>query len=269
MLSSEPSSTPLSTFKIYGERCSGTNFVETLIGSNFPKFRRGRRYNWEKHNFVNPPYALDETLAVVVVRDVFDWLKSLHRSPHQVDYWYRDVDFSGFLRHEWSSTFNGFLIPNQQDLNVRFKELMYERHPVTGERIENVVELRNLKLASQLKVRKLYRNWVIVRFEEVRAEPEALVEHIAQTFRRRKARMFRRVEKDVSNFALPGDVAGKGRQRGYAEFTPEDRQFVMERLNMENERLLGYPYAFETGSQDSVIGHFPPPEIVEKRQRRV
>ncbi|WP_295534556.1 hypothetical protein [uncultured Thioclava sp.] len=245
MLFSDPPDAPLTTFKIYGERCSGTNFVETLITSNFPKFRRGRRYNWEKHNFVNPPYALDGTLAVVVVRDVFDWLKSLHRSPHQVGYWYRDVDFSGFLRHEWSGVINGALLPNQQNLPVRFQELMYERHPVTGAPIENVVELRNLKLASQLKVRNLYRNWMFVRFEEARANPEAIVDQIAKHFRRRKARMFRPVDKDVSNFSLPGDVEGKGRLRGYAELMPEDRQFVLDRLNMENERLIGYRYALD------------------------
>lgn len=246
LLSPEPD-TAITTFKIYGERCSGTNFVETLIKQNFPAIRQGKRYNWEKHNFVNPPFALDTALAVVVVRDVFEWLKSLHRSPHQVDYWYRDVDFSGFLRHEWSGVFNGYLIPNQRQLPVRFKELMYERHPMTGERIKNVVELRNLKLASQLKVRNLYRNWIILRFDEAREAPQSLVKRMAEHFNLKAAPDFLPVKKDVSHFALPGDVEGKGRQREYATFTPKDRAFVMENLNMDNEALLGFPYAVTSG----------------------
>ena len=242
LLSSKPDA-DITTFKIYGERCSGTNFVETLIKQNFPAIRQDKRYNWEKHNFVNPPFALDTALAVVVVRDVFEWLKSLHRSPHQVGYWYRDVDFSGFLRHEWSGVFSGYLIPNQRQLPVRFKELMYERHPMTGERIKNVIELRNLKLASQLKVRNLYRNWIILRFDEARDAPQSLVKHMTEHFNLQAAPDFLPVKKDVSNFSLPGDVEGKGRQHEYANFTPEDRAFVMENLHMENEALLGFPYA--------------------------
>lgn len=238
-----PLNPPLEKFKIYGERCSGTNFIETLLKQNLPDLRKGQRYNWEKHNFVNPPFALDDTLAVVVVRDVFDWLKSLHRSPHQVGYWYQKTDFSGFLRHEWSGVFNGFLIPNQRQLPVRFKELMYERHPVTGAPIENVVALRNLKIQSQLKVRNLYKNWVIYRFEDARADPQGMVATLADHFGLTPAPEFKPVERDMSNFALPGDVDMKGRERAYAEFTEDDRAFVMAGLDHDQERLIGYDYA--------------------------
>lgn len=242
MLLSDKKQPALTSFKIYGERCSGTNFVNTLLQQNLPDLKPEQRYNWEKHNFVNPPFALDTTLAVVVVREAFDWLRSLHRSPHQVGYWYRKVDFSGFLRHEWSGIFNGFLIQNQRQLPVRLKELAYERHPMTGERIENVIELRNLKLASQLKVRNLYKHWAIVRFEEMRADPEAAVAAIAKQFSLRTLPSFKPVEKDVSNFSLPGDQKGKGRERDYATFSTEDRRFIMERLNLANEALVGYDY---------------------------
>ncbi|MEP3847404.1 MAG: hypothetical protein ABJM43_18825 [Paracoccaceae bacterium] len=52
--------------KLYGERCSGTNYVETLIDQNFPKLTSRRRYNWEKHNYVNPPFVSDTMLGIVV-----------------------------------------------------------------------------------------------------------------------------------------------------------------------------------------------------------
>lgn len=232
----------ITILKLYGERCSGTNYVETLLTRNFPALSMGRRYNWEKHNFVNPPFTLETQLAVVVVRDVFDWLRSLHRSPHQVGYWYRKVDFSGFLRHEWSSIFNGFLIERQRQFPVRFKEVMYERHPLTGERIANVVALRNLKLQSHLKVRALYRHWVILRFEEARDTPEAVLDALAERFALVRTPQFHPVKKDVSNFSLPGDVEGKGRDRPYAEVSDADRAFVLGTLDLAQERLVGYAY---------------------------
>jgi len=48
---------PPNVLKLYGERCSGTNYVETLIEQNFPGLTSRRRYNWEKHNYLNPPFV--------------------------------------------------------------------------------------------------------------------------------------------------------------------------------------------------------------------
>ena len=233
---------PPKKFKIYGERCSGTNFVQSLISNNCPGLRHTRRYNWEKHNFVNPPFVRDETLAVVVVREAFDWLRSLHRSPHQVGYWYKETDFSGFLRHEWSGVFNGFLLAGQGKLGIKGAELMYERHPDTGARIANVVELRNLKVKSQLKVRNLYPHWFIVRYEDVRDDPQAFIAALSDHHGVAVKAAFSPVTKDVSNFALPQDRAAAGRERPYAEFSKQDRQFVLGALDLEQEHLIGYDY---------------------------
>jgi hypothetical protein len=232
----------LKVSKLYGERCSGTNYVETLIENNFPDLESRRRYNWEKHNYLNPPFVHDTMVGVMVTRDAFDWLRSFHRSLHQVAYWFQKVDFSGFLRHEWSGIFNGQLIEKQGKLNIRFKELMYERHPMTCARISNVVEMRNLKLASQLKVRNLYENWIVVRFEEARDDPERFLQTLADTFGWARAKTFQPVTQDVSNFSLPNDAQGKGRLKPYADFSDEDRAFVLDALVLEQEKLLGYDY---------------------------
>ncbi|MEP3638459.1 MAG: hypothetical protein ABJN14_14510 [Paracoccaceae bacterium] len=191
---------------------------------------------------MNPPFVRDTMLGIVVVRDAFDWLRSFHRSPHQVGYWFQDVDFSGFLRHEWSGVFNGHLIEKQGKLNIRFKELMYERHPVTGAHIDNVIEMRNLKLGSQLKVRNLYENWVIVRFEEARDKPEAFIAALAEHFGLEPVETFQPVIKDVSNFSLPNDAKGKGRLKPYMEFSDADRDFVLGALDLKQERYFGYDY---------------------------
>jgi hypothetical protein len=234
---------PPSILKIYGERCSGTNFVETLLFQNFPDLTKGNSYPWEKHNFVNPPFVRESMVAVVVTRDAFDWIRSLHRSPHQVAYWYRNTDFSGFLRHEWSGIFNGFLINGQGRLGIKGQELMYERHPDTGAAISNVVELRNLKMRSQLKVPNLYQNWIIARFEDVRDNPQTLVDTLTASFGCTPTKAFKPVEEDVSNFSLPSDRKGKGRERPYAEFSAEDRDFVLGGLNLQQEKKLGYDYS--------------------------
>ena len=224
-------------FKIYGERCSGTNFICGLIKNNFPHLEEERLYNWEKHSFVNPPFARKDTIAIVVVREAMRWLQSLHRNPHQVPRSFRSKDFSDFIRHEWSSVINGKLIANQRRLGVGGRELLFDRHPVTGERIRNVVELRNLKTQSYLKVRNLYKKYLIVRYEDVVSDPSKFIAHVSAEFACTALDPFVPLEKDVSNVGAPG-----ARDRDYATVTEEDRQFILDTLDLEQEAVIGYRY---------------------------
>lgn len=225
-------------FKIYGERCSGTNYIENLISRNVPGLKKEALYNWEKHNFVNPPFARPDTIAVVVFRDAFDWLQSLHRNPHQIPRSFRNKEFSEFIRHEWSGVFNGWLIDKQKQLDVRGMELLFERHPVTGAHIENVLELRNLKNQSYLKVQNLYPKYIFIRYEDASKNPEETVKRITDGFGCTSVDTIHSVTEDVSrNAGAPG-----GRDRRYAEISEDDRAFILDGLDCELEKRIGYSY---------------------------
>ena len=45
------------------------------------------------------------------------------------------------------------------------------------------------------------------------------------------------LEKDVSNVGAPG-----ARDRDYATVTEEDRQFILDTLDLEQEAVIGYRY---------------------------
>ena len=72
----------LNKFTIYGERCSGTNYLEVLILKNFKV-----KLTWEygpKHffGFNNKLDKSDDTLFVCIIRDSFKWLNSLYRDKY-------------------------------------------------------------------------------------------------------------------------------------------------------------------------------------------
>ena len=228
---------PITSFRIYGERCSGTNFVRALIERNIPALSFGNSYNWEKHNFINVAYALETEIAIVVVRNALTLLQSIRRNPHQVAPWYKTAYFSTFLQHEWSGIFNGELIEGQRHLDIKHKELMFERHPVTGQRIANVVQLRNLKVQSQLKVLTLFPTWMIVRYEDVRDAPSDFIANLARLTRQRASVDLGPVPENMSQ------LSGSGRNHlPYSEFSADDLRFVGRELDLVQEMAIGFSY---------------------------
>ncbi|MFV0301327.1 MAG: hypothetical protein ACK5IP_10685 [Paracoccus sp. (in: a-proteobacteria)] len=236
-----------SSFRLYGERCSGTNFLRALVERNLPGLMFGNDYNFEKHDFVNPAHVRETEVGLVIIRNALDWLTSLHRNPHQVGAWHQSLDFSGFLRHEWSSVFNGNLINDQERLDIRDQELLLDRHPVTGARIGNVVQLRNLKVQSQLKVRHLYPKWMIVRYETVRDAPNLVVHNLARLTGHKPPKVLQGVEQDMS---MPSGA--NRRHLPYAAYTPEDLDFVARNLDLQQEQALGFRYPALTRDGASV-----------------
>jgi hypothetical protein len=70
-------------FCVFGERCSGTTYLEKLIESNFglkmtDEF--GLKHLWDLTDF----YNTDTTLVIGIERELLEWLDSFARTPHQV-----------------------------------------------------------------------------------------------------------------------------------------------------------------------------------------
>ena len=64
----------LNKFTIYGERCSGTTYLEQIINLNF-KADITWEYGWKHffgfHDLTNS----DDTLFICIVRNPYDWIK--------------------------------------------------------------------------------------------------------------------------------------------------------------------------------------------------
>lgn len=241
-ISTSDVSSPLTELAIFGERCSGTNYVETLLLENFPQLTKTKEYGW-KHGFIQPRYIRPSCFFLGVTRHALDWLRSFYRTPHHVGPWIEQANFGSFLRHEWSCVASGRVLgrPNHALGLTRDAEIMGERHPVTGARIDNVVQMRNLKLQSLLKLQNLTPHMAFLRYEDARDAPDEMVHMIAQRTGLPMPGTVKEITQDVSR--KTERETGAARTLGpLPEFSQQDFYFVAGQLDLEQEAVFGYEY---------------------------
>ena len=214
-----------SKFKIWGERCSGTNFMSSLVSANFPGLTSGMRTSW-KHGLVKLHQTDTDLLHIFIVRDPLDWLRSLHRRPWHLPAKYWGEPFSEFIRREWFT-----------DLHDRGRsgiEWWNDRHPTTRQRYRNILELRSVKLRYHLIALSMLPNTCLVRYEDVEHEPETLLNEIAGSFDLEHRQKF----KAISTYK--GHIAAKYTKRSYPDLEPNDVQFIFGELDADIESALSY-----------------------------
>ena len=108
-------------FTIYGERCSGTNFLLHAIEENF-NLTFSNDYSW-KHFFGHYSFEKnekeDETLFIGIIRHPIEWLDSFHKKMHHVPK-KNKINIMTFLFNEFYS------------VNEHSNEIMEDRHFLTN-----------------------------------------------------------------------------------------------------------------------------------------
>lgn len=131
--------TKIEKFTIFGERCSGTNFLQQAMLKNFD-LDLTWDYCW-KHWFGNHVdfSDSDNTLFLCIYRDPIDWLNSLYKRKHHIS--------------ENIKTIKDFLTKPilSMDGDDKTKELPNTRNIYTGNIYKNIFELRAVKLHFLLK----------------------------------------------------------------------------------------------------------------------
>lgn len=140
-------------FTIFGERCSGTNYLEQCITSNFD-VNIVWNYGW-KHFFGFDNYNnSDDVLFICIVRDPFKWINSLYREKYHIPNVNKN-NINNFLYNEFWSV-------------DKKKEIMKDRNIYTGNRYKNIFELRYIKIAYLLDtLPKLVKNYIFIRYEDL------------------------------------------------------------------------------------------------------
>lgn len=221
---------------ILGERVSGTCFVQSLVTSN-TRLKLNASYG-HKHFFqdVDRLYTEDTShvLFVFVTRDVASWLSSMCNTPYHADLSIRNCkDFSRFIRMEWSCIHDR--TSGVSELDKRYgTEMMNERDPYTGERFKNVIHMRTSKIDHCMAIGKIVQNFVHVRYEDVRDDPEGFVSDLASGFGLQT--------KD--KFVPITSMRGKGKvpyfRKVYPPPSESDVEFIMENVDMCTEASVGY-----------------------------
>lgn len=158
----------LKKFTIYGERCSGTNYLENIITMNFD-VNVTWEYGW-KHFFGFQDDLLqksDDTLFICIVRNLPDWINSFYRDKHHLPLKYKknisEKDkLNEFLNKEfWSFNDNN----GNRDTS---KEILQDRNIYTGERYANIFELRHTKIKWMVEdLPTKVKNYIFIRYEDL------------------------------------------------------------------------------------------------------
>jgi hypothetical protein len=159
-------------FTIYGERCSGTNFLMIALLKNF-ELEYTSEYSW-KHffgfydfdSFKDNPKN-DETLFISIIREPISWIDSFYRKKHHVPPHNRK-SINTFLFNEFYSIYN-------DDMNI---EIMEDRHITTKDRYKNIFELRKVKnnfLINEMP--KKVKNYLLIRYEDIRDNYDIILDY--------------------------------------------------------------------------------------------
>lgn len=147
-------------YTIYGERHSGTNFLEQCIKQTFG-LELTYFYGF-KHwfGFTRPEtiryHAKYPVLFIGIVRNPYQWLQAFYNAPHHVPN-HNSVHFDTFLTNEWYSHDN-----NRQ-------EIMQDRNFNTmpnPRRYKNIFELRKEKNKYLLEIMPIIaQNYVLFSYD--------------------------------------------------------------------------------------------------------
>ena len=236
-------STRLTELMVFGERNTGTNLAHELLRRNIPAFadspgdrigKYGFRYGW-KHGFPQMLAAPDQTLAIGLFRHPEPWLRSMHARPWHAIPTLKDLPFEAFLRAEWQTRVDERNFGVEEGDPRALAELHWDRHPITGQRFANILALRNAKTAGFLSLPRRFANCLLLRFEDLRDQPEAFVAHVAALYGLDTAQTFQPVEERRGK---PSD--GPFQPTQHPPLSDMDHAFVWSQLDLKQEATLGY-----------------------------
>lgn len=146
---------------IYGERCSGTNYLEELLVLNFD-VEIVWNYGWKHFFGFSDLNNSDDILFIGIIRNLEDWINSLYREKHHLpNHLTESIDT--FL----TNTFYSFYI-NPKTQQITSEEIMSDRNIFTGERYKNIYELRLVKNKYLIeKMPKLVKNYCLITYDDL------------------------------------------------------------------------------------------------------
>ncbi|HIG47893.1 MAG TPA: hypothetical protein EYQ20_16230 [candidate division Zixibacteria bacterium] len=230
--------------QIFGDRGSGTNYLASLIRKNFKRvaitsdfggkhwfvknhFPRSKPNTTTDNECVRPVTDSSDTLFLVIYKNPYAWLCSIHRRPiHGDGHW--SLSFSEFIRKPWTSY-------TTKKLNPLWDENPEDYYFI--EEARNILELRTQKIQHFNALAEIAENICFLNYESLTADVDIL-HQIATTY-----------GIDLKRSQIVNDPyranSGKKKRVGfvptkYPEISAEGLAFIRENLNWEVEQSIGY-----------------------------
>jgi hypothetical protein len=219
-------------YTILGERCSGTNFLETVIRDNF-ELHFNKSIGW-KHFFGYGGYnsrILDnpDIIYVCIVRNPVDWLMSFFKKPHH-QHKDRVSDLNTFLLSEFYSYIYGPPGATEEwihDRNFKNDNLRYK----------NIFEMRSVKCNYLFhEFRKIAKLYEFIRYEDLKHHPVETLSHIHHKFELKSTRGSYYIE---SKYCYSNCCSDHPITENY-ELSDEVKSIIKENLDHKIEIEMGY-----------------------------
>lgn len=211
---------PIENYTIFGERHSGTNWLERLINIrlNLPIVNHFGD-NTSKHfiRYLNWKILSDshKTLFICITRNIYDWIHGFYKLPHHVSPYVHDT-MEHFLTQEW-----------------RNEERDYDY--ISLKPYKNIFEMRRSKLNfyyNYLPI--LVDNLIIIRYEDLLVDPENIIQFISNNFNCAKTN-------EYSKLILP-------KQKRSYKVKNTTKEIINSSTDWEMENIFNY-YAVSSLSQ--------------------
>jgi hypothetical protein len=215
--------TTIKKFTIFGERCSGTNFLEETILNNF-----NINITWDcgwKHFFGFYDFSKnnnhDDTLFIGIIREPISWMYSFYKTPHHIPEENRSMP--EFLLNEFYSIGN--------DNNLITSDLNY----ITKQKYKNIFEMRYFKNEYLMNsISKKVKNYILIRYEDLLLDNNSIINKIKNTFNLNlKNENIIKIDycyKNKNNKFIPKQI----------KFSQDILNIIKNNLNIEQENKLNY-----------------------------
>jgi hypothetical protein len=239
--------TTIKKFVIYGERCSGTNFLENVIKTNFglelsnaestnaestnaestnaesTNAESNREYSF-KHFFgfdkFNKPN--DDILFIGIIRNPIYWLNSFSIELHQIP--------------EENRTLENFLFNKFYSIDRENKIIMDDVNYITKDFYNNIFELRKLKNFYLINIMKhKVKNYILINYESLLFNYDYTLDFIKNKFNLSKkfpeyVEIKKYKDSNKRIFLNQKEIL----------FKPEMVDLIWDNLHIEQENRLGY-----------------------------
>jgi hypothetical protein len=232
-------------FIIYGERCSGTNFLENAILENFHieiSWEQGSKHffcfnNYDKRNF-------DDTLYIGIIRHPIYWINSFSKELYHVPEINRK-SLHNFLFNEFYSVndeiekapkLQTVLFNNKAQKKNKYTTMTEDLNYKTNKKYKNIFELRKIKNEYLMDIMPTkVKNYILINYENLLNNYDETLEFIKNKFNlTQKYTTFKKIQKykksESYNFV-------RQRQITLSQIVID---IIWKNLDTEQESKLGY-----------------------------
>lgn len=175
----------LKNFTIFGERNSGTTYLKYILSNMlFIDFTqeygykhwyikgvtpRGIHNTTTDNECIKSIYDSDETLFIIIVRNVYDWVGSMYKKPYHIKN-IKGKSMFEFVSNKYIAYHDTCPKNFGKESKIQYNVNTNHIYPFFIEEAKNLIELRNMKNNHFYNLRYKVKNYYVIRQEYLKED---------------------------------------------------------------------------------------------------